>query len=92
MSYWFDANKKDISMSDEGDEIHILFKNDREGNWYVSVKTDDIRNMTNPSCPEDCKHKQGRYCIISAYHCIRMAEDFYKPKQIFNFPVDKPTG
>jgi hypothetical protein len=30
-------------------------------------------------CPDDCKHKKGRFCLLGTNHCTRMAEDMYCP-------------
>ncbi len=35
---------------------------------------------TELECPEDCKHKKGRHCLLGACHCIRRAEDYYERK------------
>jgi hypothetical protein len=45
MSFWTDVKKEDIDMSDDGKEIHILYKFDDQGNYYISVKTEDIKKM-----------------------------------------------
>lgn len=42
MSEWFDMQKEDIDMSDKKDEVHICFEQDRNGNRYVSVKTEEL--------------------------------------------------
>jgi hypothetical protein len=54
MSTWYDVEKDDIDFSDDGKEIHILFDQDNFGAIYVSVKTQDIRDLLKES---DSKEK-----------------------------------
>lgn len=42
MSFWKDINKEDISMDNNGEEIHVLYNTDDQGNYYISLKTADI--------------------------------------------------
>jgi len=32
-------------------------------------------------CPDDCDNKKGQCCLLGANHCIRDADDFYRPRQ-----------
>jgi hypothetical protein len=45
MKFWTDLEKDDIDLSDDGKEIHISYQSNNQGNWYVSVKTQDIRDL-----------------------------------------------
>lgn len=49
MSYWYEPKKKDIDITEEGDEIHIYLGSDESGNIYASVKTEDIRELLTPN-------------------------------------------
>jgi hypothetical protein len=42
MSDWLEAEKKDISLSDKKDEIHIWFESNVWGSRYISVKIEDM--------------------------------------------------
>ena len=45
MSEWYEAEAEDLSISDDGEELHILFDSDEFGNKYVSVKIQDIVDL-----------------------------------------------
>lgn len=46
MSKWYDVtDKEDISLSEDGTEIHICFDDDYMGAIYVSVPTEMIKNL-----------------------------------------------
>lgn len=45
MSIWYEPTAKDIELSDDGEEIDILFDQDNFGNKYVTVKTKDIEKL-----------------------------------------------
>ena len=42
MSEWNEADKDCLSLSEDGTEIHVLFKSNYDGNVYVSVRTMDV--------------------------------------------------
>ncbi len=43
MSYWFEPKKEDISLSDDGKDLHIWLEQDNSGSVYASVKVEDVR-------------------------------------------------
>ena len=46
MSKWFEiTDKEELSMSDDGTEIHICFDDDYSGAIYVSVPTEMIKEL-----------------------------------------------
>ena len=45
------------------------------------VRKLETRAASEAVCPDDCEHKKGRHCLLSANHCIRRAEDYYRPQQ-----------
>lgn len=47
MSIWVDIPKDDITLSDDKKEIHILYKSDLQGNYYVSILVKDILEAIN---------------------------------------------
>jgi hypothetical protein len=40
MSHWYEADKEDLSLSHEKDELHIWLYSDDMGNVYASVGMD----------------------------------------------------
>lgn len=41
MSIWYEVkNKEDVSISEDGKTVEILFKSDNQGNYYVDVPID----------------------------------------------------
>jgi hypothetical protein len=42
MSRWFDVKKEDISLSDDGKEIHFWLESDDDGNVYCSAQIKDV--------------------------------------------------
>ena len=39
-------------------------------------------NCASLPCPDDCEHRLGRLCVLEgSNHCIRRAEDYYRPRQ-----------
>lgn len=47
MSYWYEPKKKDIEITEEGDEIHIHLDSNESGNIYVILKVKDIEELLN---------------------------------------------
>jgi hypothetical protein len=45
MSIWYEPTAKDIDLSDDGEEIDILFDQDNFGNKYITIKTKDIEKL-----------------------------------------------
>ena len=46
MSVWQDIkDKTDIDLSEDRKEIHILYKSDNTGKYYVSVPVEFIREL-----------------------------------------------
>ena len=46
MSQWneFNPKKDNISFSEDGKEMHILFESNYDGSVYLSIDVEDIRN------------------------------------------------
>jgi hypothetical protein len=42
MSKWYEVEKDNISFSDSGKEILLLFGQDKDGSLYAFVKTEDM--------------------------------------------------
>lgn len=47
-------------------------------NWNSRLPLEDL--LKDYECKEDCEFRYGKECCLGIVHCIRMAEDFYKPK------------
>ena len=45
MSVWHEPEKKDISFSKDGEEIHAYLYSDDSGAVYVSLKTEDVLDL-----------------------------------------------
>ena len=46
MSTWYEVkNKDDISISDDGKELEVLFKNDKWGNHYIEIPIEFIKEL-----------------------------------------------
>lgn len=45
MSTWYEPKKDSISLSDDKTELHILFDTNDNGNVYVSVLVEDIKDL-----------------------------------------------
>ena len=42
MSEWFEADKQDLSIGLDGDELHIYLEQNYNGAVYASVKINDL--------------------------------------------------
>ena len=51
----------------------------KEADKFLAILT--TRAASEAVCSDDCEHKNGRHCLLSANHCIRRAEDYYRPQQ-----------
>ena len=46
MSIWYEIkNKVDVELSDDKKSIEILYKNDNQGNYYVDVPIEFIKEI-----------------------------------------------
>ena len=47
MSTWYEPKKEDLSISEDGKELHIYIDSDYNGSIRVSVNVEDIREIIN---------------------------------------------
>ena len=45
MSKWYEPEANDLSMDDEGSEVHDYLYSDYNGAVYVSLKVEDVVNL-----------------------------------------------
>ena len=52
MSIWYDIeNKEDIDLSEDKADVHILYKSDNMGNYYVSIPAKFLRELLGVASP-----------------------------------------
>jgi len=49
MSKWQEIEDWELSLSDDGEELHINYGANKDGNKYLSVKIDDILTLIDQS-------------------------------------------
>ena len=42
MSQWYEPQKEDMNLSDDGKELQVCFDSDYQGNIWISLKVEDI--------------------------------------------------
>lgn len=47
MSHWIEPKLDDLSLSDDGKELHAFLYEDFNGAVYVSIKVEDIKKLLN---------------------------------------------
>lgn len=45
MSKWYEPKPSDVSMSDDGRELHVWIDSDEEGNIYVSLERETLQKV-----------------------------------------------
>ncbi len=55
MSYWYEPKKKDLDITEDGEELHVYLGSDESGNIYASLKIKDINDLLGP-----LKRKKGQ--------------------------------
>ncbi len=53
MSYWYEPKKKDLDITEEGDELHAYIGDDESGALWVSIKVKDIEDLLESSKKKD---------------------------------------
>lgn len=59
---------RQIDKNDEIDLYHTFVKP-----ALVSSNNDNELN-----CPDDCKERKGRFCLLGTNHCVRRSDDYYQ--------------
>jgi len=76
MSNWIEVTDlKNIEI--DGEDINILYSNDKFGNNYIEIKKELIMDLLTAQPCEGCKHARGRHCLLSTNHCSRRGEDLF---------------